>query len=349
MYYVNSLLYSLGGLVPLVAMACRLRADRNVYFLGWLSWVAGMSARFGVGLVAESAFPALMLPGTPLSVMYSTLIETTFVASAYLFLRYHPSLKGVSSLSDLLAFGTGFGAGEAFTLAAISAIPVDFPVTLSSLWIAIERFSALMVHVSSATFLGYYLINGRGTNAVLGLASKDLGATISVAIVPILTSTGIEAMEASSYFELLFLAYGFLLIYLVLRLARSQGVEFAATLRVEDINYWSVSIDMILFALLSFLADRLAALVGTGSVLPLTASLMVVFTILVYAVRRPRPSMTEFSAGVFMGLCLARVVDLYFVSPSVLVQVPIQELLMSPMVAFCGVMIGLAVHRLIRI
>lgn len=353
MYFLTSLFYLLGGIMPLGTVLSKLKVNKSICVLGWLSWVAGVSVKFALAFSIRATLPTLYVPNTLQYIVLVTLLETTEVVSAYWFLKHHPGLREMRDLSGLLAFGMGFGAGEALTLAAFTALPVDVPLEFSVVWTMIERFSAIMVHIASAVFLGLYIIHKRKVDAALGLVSKDLAATLSVTVPLVLTAVGFAEERLLTYFELVIFVYGVLFLLVAFRSEREQETVIEEIEGIVDINYRSVMVSLIAFVLLSLLLDTFAATFYASHVLyfPVSLVLVVAFSLFVYRAFKyvkPKLTATEFSIGAFMGLATTRIGKLYFFESSALRQVPIQGLLFPSMFIFNGIVIALTIDRLIR-
>lgn len=87
--------FVLVGLIPVLLWTRHARAiGWYVYALGWLSWFCAVSVKFVLGAFLGNWLPLLFLNAAT-GMVTATLLETTEVVSAHLFLRCHPALKPV--------------------------------------------------------------------------------------------------------------------------------------------------------------------------------------------------------------------------------------------------------------
>lgn len=118
-------------------------------------------------------------------IINSTILETAEVLSAFFFLKYHPALKDVRNWKSIVAFGLGFGCGEALTLEVILLSSISVPFSLDFivrgvfLGGIVERLSAIAIHLSSTCFLAFFLITRKKSDFIMGLLSKDLTIAIT--------------------------------------------------------------------------------------------------------------------------------------------------------------------------
>jgi len=350
MLYGVSAFYFLGAFIPLLIASRMVKLDKNLLLMGWLSWVAGVAVKMLLASIIALNFPLLYIPDTVQYIVIITLLETTEVASAWLFLMYHPLLKKVRNVRSLFVFGLGFGAGEALTLALFTFLPVDSPLTWNLLLTSLERFSAIMIHVASILFIGYWIINKRKSNMWLGILSKDLSVTMTFGLLAILS---FSYQTFLPYIEVLLFSYGAGFLYLAFWVAKKQKIKLGTVKPQKGINYKSLFFMIPLGAGLLLLTELVSIFLSSQdpiSFIMVSMGVMFVLTISIFKMITlfRDVSITEFSSGVFIGLSIARVVELSFVDPAYLGAVPVQSLLTTPMLFFSVVIGVMTVYRFIH-
>jgi len=344
MLYGVSAFYFLGALIPLLIASRMVKLDKNLLLMGWLSWVAGVAVKILLASIIALNFPLLYVPDTAQYVILLTLLETIEVISALLFLRYHPLLKKVRNIRSLFVFGLGFGAGEALTLAMFTFLPVDSPLAWNLLLTSLERFSAIMIHIASVMFIGYWIINKRKTNMWLGILSKDLSVTM---IFGIFALVSFAYQTFLPYIEALLFAYGAGFLYLAFWVAKKQKIKLGEIKPQKGINYkslvWMIPVGAILLLLTEMVSLFLSSQNAISFVM---VSMGVMFVLLISVLKIANIfmdiSITEFSSGIFIGLSIAKIFELSLLDPAYLGSIPVQSLLTTPMLFF-SVLIGAAV------
>jgi len=350
MMYGVSAFYFLGAFIPLLIASRFVKLDKNILLLGWLSWVTGVAVKMLLATIIALNFPILYVPDTPQYVALLTILETTEVISAMLFLMYHPLLKKARNIKSIFLFGMGFGAGEALTLALFTFLPVDSPLAWNLLLTSVERFSAIMIHVASVMFVGYWVMNKRRLNLLLGILSKDLSVTLTFGI---LAAFSFSYQAFLPYVEALLLVYGIGFLLLAFRLGKGQKIKTGPPPAQKGINYKNL-VFMIpvggMLLILSELASLFLSSQDTVSYIIVSMGVMFVLLISVFKLLSlfRKVSITEFSSGIFLGLSIARVAELSFVDPAYLGSVPVQALLTTPMLFFSVLIGAMVVYRFIH-
>lgn len=344
MLYGVSAFYFLGAFIPLLIASRKLKLDKNLLILGWLSWVCGVAVKMLLASIISLNFPLLYVPDTPQYVAILTILETTEVLSAWLFLKHHPLLKRVKEIKPLAVFGIGFGVGEALTLALFTFLPVDTPLALNLLLTSLERVSAIMIHLASVLFIGYYLITKKQKNLWLGVLSKDLSVTLTFGLFAVFS---FSYQAVLPYIEALLFLYGAGFLYLALRLGKRQKIKAGEVHPGKGIHYGRLFLMIPLGAILLLISELVSLFLSSSDPMSyLMVSMGVMFVLLISVFKLinifREVSVTEFSAGIFLGLSMARVIELSFIDPAYLGAVPVQALLTTPMLFF-SVLIGVMV------
>jgi hypothetical protein len=268
MYLLIPIAYFLAGLLPILFWNRRAKVDLNVYLLGWLSWFCAVSVKALIALFLYVNWPVLQTGA--FKVINDALIETTEVISAFLFLKYHPALRDGRDWKSMVAFGLGFGCGEALTLGVtyLSLMPVPFSLELvgSAFLVGLERLSATAIHLSSACFLAFFLVNRKKSNFIMGLLSKDLSAAIAAVygVVPL----PLEPLASLALIQLIFVIYAVFWMAVLLYVRSREAIPEELPRQAIKTDGVNVLIPAVMFSLAFYLWSTMAP--------PLTLSLLFV-------------------------------------------------------------------------
>jgi len=240
----------LAGVLPLLYWNGRVKVNLIIYILGWLSWFSAVSVKNVIATIEIIYFPDLFTNGIYL-VINSTALETIEVISAFLFLAYLPALRDVRDWVSIVAFGLGFGCGEALTLGLVALSSINVPISLT--FIAgdvflggfVERLAATGIHLSSAAFLAFFLINRKARDFILGLVSKDL--TASIATVFCVISLPFVLLLNSALIELVFVVYAAFLIAVLLYIKKRDNIPEDLPRREISVNYGHILVAAVVF------------------------------------------------------------------------------------------------------
>jgi hypothetical protein len=266
MYLLIPIAYFLAGLLPLLFWNRRAKVDLNVYLLGWLSWFCAVSVKALLALFLYVNYPVLQTG--IFQVINSTLLETTEVISAFLFLKYHPALRDGRDWKSMVAFGLGFGCGEALTLGVLclSLMPVPFSLGFAgnAFLVGLERLSATGIHLSSACFLAFFLVNRKTSDFIMGLLSKDLSATI--AAIYGVVSLPLEPSASFALIQLIFVIYAVFWMAVLLYVRSREAIPEELPRQAIKTDGVNVLIPAVVFFLAFYLWSIMAP--------PLTLSLL---------------------------------------------------------------------------
>jgi hypothetical protein len=285
--------------------------------------------------------------------IYAIIVETTEVVSAYVFIKYHPSMKRLN-LHDILAFGVGFGIGEAFTLAWVVFLPLDLPFQgIVSFITMFERFSAVLVHLASAVFIGLYLKAKRFSDIAAGILSKDLSVA-TLAIPLLLTVAGVAAENAIFVTELILAAYAVFwlwMLYMRLRSTKIPEPGERAEIRLKRV---AICICVYFFAYIPYMVISFLLPISESVVQSLITFItyILIVTLLFYHIARKKVRRTEAMLGGFIGTglfqMLQNVAGALF-APDVYMQA-LQagaSLMTGYMYPFIGILLGLWFYEMI--
>jgi hypothetical protein len=359
LYFLSPIGFILVGLIPILLWKKHGRTiGWHIYGLGWLAWFCAVSVKFILSIVLVNLWPFLF-SNTTANVVTVTLLETTEVISAYLFLRYHPSLKQVREWNSIVAFGLGFGCGEAITIGIVLFHWVDIPLNLLSqfliynlgLGVLVERMSTIFgIHLVSAIFIAFFLINKKPRNILLGILSKDLSATLAALWYADILPSKLMTLP---YIELMFAIYALIWLLILYLVWRKEKIRAEPSLKlmpkINKINFMSwVALSIILLSLwgiakswigLENLAtlSRLALQIGFFFLLSLT--------IFPFTHHFMKSTFTESLLGAAFGSSLW-VVGYQLITHAELLSVQLS--LTRAMIPFFGVLCALAFYEFIR-
>jgi hypothetical protein len=272
----------LAGILPLLYWNRRVKVNLIVYILGWLAWFSAVSVKNVIATIEFIYFPNLFTSDI-LLVTNSTALETIEVISAFLFLACLPALRDVRDWVSIVAFGLGFGCGEALTLGVVALSSIYVPFSLS--FIAgdiflggfVERLAATGIHLSSAAFLAFFLINSKARDFILGLASKDL--TASIATIFGVIALPFAVLLNSALIELVFVVYAAFWIAVLLYIKKRDKIPEDLPRREISVNYGHILIAaVVFFCSISFWT--FSNPVSTSSpIVGMAANLVFIFTI----------------------------------------------------------------------
>lgn len=279
-YLLLPLAFILTGLLPNLLWNRRAEVDFSVYLLGWLAWFCSVSVKYLISSAQLLLWPAFFTDPAVL-VINNTVLETIEVISAYMFLKYHPALKDVRDWKSIVAFGLGFGGGEAITLGVtyFSTPPVGFSLEflVGSVFLAgvVERLAAMGIHLASAAFLAFFLIDQKTSNFIMGLLSKDLSATIAGLFI-VLSSLS-ESLFSGAIIELVFVVYAVFWIAIMLYVRKKQEIpEELPERSTRPIN----SVNVLTAAIVFFVSFYLwSQVIGPALTWPVLLSLVAVIVL----------------------------------------------------------------------
>ena len=347
-YLIYPIAFFIAGIVPILFWNRRTKVNFNIYLLGWLSWFCAVSVKFFIATVQVLNWP-IFYTNASLMVINSTILETLEVLSVFFFLKYHPALRNVRNWKGIVAFGLGFGCGEALTIGVVflSSISVpfslDFIVGVVFLSGFVERLSAIAIHLSSACFLAFFLINRKKSDFVLGLLSKDLCATIAA----VLTATSLPwaLLPIITFMESIFVIYAIFWIVVLLYIKRKREITKELPKQAVKIDRVNVLIPAVIFFFFLYLWSEIIAPTLTLSSLSRIFSQIGLFsliTIVVYPVleRTRSASATEITVAGAVAF------SLYIGVQNIITDlVPTVGFLNKPMMPFFGVLCAVGVYR----
>jgi len=235
--------FFIAGLLPILLWNRRAKVNFNIYLLGWLSWFCSVSVKIFIATIQGLNWP-VFFTNPSLMIINSTILETIEVLSAFFFLKYHPALKDVRNWKGIVAFGLGFGCGEALTLGVILLSSISVPFSLEFivrgvfLGGIVERLSAIAIHLSSACFLAFFLITRKKSDFIMGLLSKDLTIAITTIFSVVLP---LALLPHLALFELIIAIYAIFWIVVLLHVRRKEEIpeelpEHAIKIKMDSVN-----------------------------------------------------------------------------------------------------------------
>jgi len=281
------------------------------------------------------------------------------VISAYLFLRYHSSLKPVRERNSMVAFGLGFGCGEAITMGIILFHWVDLPLNLLSQFLIYnlglsafaERMSVIFgIHLVSAIFIAFFLIDKKPRNIILGILSKDLSATLTA-----LWYAGVlpPKLMTLPYIESMFAIYALIWLLILYLVQRKEKIRADPSLKLvpemNKINFVSwVALSIVLLSLWTATKSWIGlANFAALSRLAIQIAFFFILTLAIYYFTRRfmKSAFTESLLGAAFGSTLW-VAGFQLITRAELVS--LQTSLYRAMIPFFGVLCGLALFEFIR-
>ncbi len=343
MFLLISIMLFLGGLIPFIIVKRYAKPDNSVLVIGGLAWACGMSLKAFISVLLTVYVPSLFYNPSIL-IAYAIIIESAEVLAAYIFLKYLPSFKKVS-LRDLLGFGAGFGIGEAWTIAFLLALPISFPFTgFVSTMPMFERFSAILIHITSVVFIGLFIKNKKKLDAVFGLLSKNL--TVTLLVLPGALQIAGLVGDSIVYFTELFIGLYAItwLMILLKRLGKFKLGKARAKIVLNKKKVALILITVFLFYIPFRLIVAYLFFDQVTSVFALTLSLF--FISLVFL--KKGFSKLDVLLGVFLGACLSTFFRNFLgalENPSLYALIGV-NVLSAPLLALFGtIMAGVAVTR----
>jgi hypothetical protein len=349
MYFLNGLALFLGGLIPLLAASKKVRLNRGLFLLGWLSWACAISPKIVLVSGLWNLFPFLSKPDTAPYILTLLSLELLEILSAYLFLTRHSRLEKLN-LSGRFTFALGFGAGEAFTLAVSAMLLVDVSPSLSTLMVMLERISLVVAQFGWVTLLAFYIATDKTINLALAVFFKIFSSFMALTLPIFLFLYRISYEISLTIFEGILATFALIILVSVLILRK----------RVEDAGSGVTSFDssFTLASIVSFCGLALAVDMSIPFI-RLTHPLALMTRYLIFIVATMvllelfcwaagRSELSEIALGAFIGLLLEYLFRLNAVSESLPRGLTVQAILFSPTSAFLAILAGIAFWRYAR-
>ena len=299
MYYWLSLMLFFGGLVPLAISRRWIESKSSVLVLGALAWVCGISLKGSINLILSLVFPAFFVDIAPYTII-AIIVESTEILAAFLFLKYHPAFKRLK-LHDVVGFAIGFGVGEAFIGSAFSLIFVDVPfygfVSFASM---VERWSAIVIHLSSTVFVGLFVMERKIRDLVSGLLVKNLSAS-SLAF-PTLFALWFQGSWTIYMTEMLIMVYA--AASFALMWYRVRGMKFGKAIADPEIRRKQLVVSAMVFSLVALSYQFVAPFVAQDMLSATLIAVVYVFAVTIAFRFLVTTNITELFLGAFIGFAV---------------------------------------------
>lgn len=286
-------------------------------------------------------------------------LESIEALSAFFFLKYHPALKDVRDWKGIVAFGLGFGCGEAITLGVIFFSSISIPYSLDFVVGEVifgafvgRIFATIGTHLCSACFLGFFLISRKKRDLILGVLSKSLAASMGIVL---FIAKDFELLVGA--LALVLFIYPAFWISVVLYLKKKEGIVDEMSRKPFRMNRVNILIPGIILFLFFFVWSRI---IEPALNLPLILTvfsevgLFFALTIVLYPILKKMRNATSTEIAVAGAASLALAVgvqNLIFgmesldLSISLSYQLPVFLLIAT--IPFLGVICAIGVYRVL--